>query len=214
MPPVKDDDAESRRCEFAKLADSAASVGKREVWRQFAERGSVRFAHDAIISARPDRVIIAFDSPLAQHLPYLQRAPMPEQTVCNQGEIEMRKIVFFGIAMIFAFASSALAQDPVKLHPDVFKVEIDNPQVRVMRVILPAHQKTDLHDMRDAVVVPLTDYESSLKTADGKTVALKRSAGKPAWLPAGSRVIEAGDKPVQAILIELKAPAAPPSSAK
>ncbi|MGC1676614.1 MAG: hypothetical protein WA740_03685 [Candidatus Binataceae bacterium] len=119
----------------------------------------------------------------------------------------MRKIGLLGLLSILMAAGVALAQDPVKLHPDIYKVEFENSQVRVMRATLAPHQKTDLIEMRDTVVVPLTDYESVIKDPAGKTTEVKRIAGKPAWLAQGSREIEARDKTVEAILIELKSPA-------
>jgi hypothetical protein len=139
---------------------------------------------------------------------------MHYRTVRNQGEFAMRKIGFLGIMMIFAFAAAAHAQDPVKLHPDIFKVEFENSQVRVLRVTLAPHQKTELHEMHDAVVVPLADYESVIHQADGKRVEVKRLSGKPEWLPAGSREIEAGNKPVAAIVTELKGADANTSAGK
>ena len=126
----------------------------------------------------------------------------------------MGKIGVLGTLMLFAFASAARAQDPVKLHPDIYKVEFENSQVRVLRVTLAPHQKTELHEMHDAVVVPLTNYESVIHEADGKRVEVKRIAGKPAWLPEGSREIEAGDNPVEAILTELKGPNSNTSAGK
>lgn len=123
----------------------------------------------------------------------------------------MRRLGLLGIVMLLAFASAALAQDaqdPVKLHPNIYKVEFENSQVRVIRAKMAPHEKTDLIDMRDMVVVPLTNYQTAVKDAAGKSTEIKRVAGKPAWVPQGSKEIEAGDQPVEAILIELKGPPA------
>jgi hypothetical protein len=129
----------------------------------------------------------------------------------NRLRRNMRLLVAFAAAaLLLASAAPVPAQDPVKVHPDNFKVEFQNAQVRVLRVTLAPHQKTDLHDTRDVVVAPLTDYEIVKTDATGKTVEIPRQAGKPGWLQGGSRVIEAGGKPVDAILVEIKSTPASP----
>lgn len=117
----------------------------------------------------------------------------------------MRSILTVVIAfMLAALAAPAFAQDPVKVHPDMYKVELENAQVRVLRVTVPAHQKTELVDLHDIVVVPLTDYSILHTDAAGKVTELPRKAGKATWVDSGSRMIEAGDKPVEAVLVEIK----------
>jgi hypothetical protein len=122
----------------------------------------------------------------------------------------MRRIAVLVAAAMTLAIGSASAQDPVKAHPDNFKVVFENAQVRVLRVTIAAHQKLDSHEVRDAVAVPLTDYEVVMQSKDGKAKELARKTGDPEWVPAGNRTVESSDKKVEAILIELKsAPAAP-----
>ena len=108
------------------------------------------------------------------------------------------------VAALTALSSPVFAQDPVKVHPDMYKVAFENAQVRVLRVTVPAHQKTEIHETLGVVVVPLTDYDILHTDAAGKTTESPRKAGNPTWLDAGSRSIEAGDKPVEAVLVEIK----------
>ena len=50
--------------------------------------------------------------------------------------------------------------DPVKVAPENYKVIIDNPQVRVLRVKIPAHGKVPLHEHSvDRVAVYLTPFK-------------------------------------------------------
>jgi hypothetical protein len=106
--------------------------------------------------------------------------------------------------MMVLFVSSARAQDPAKTDPSHFKVELENDRVRVLHVTVAPNTKIELHELDDAVVVPLSNYESTLKTANGQTTKLERVAGKPGWVPAGGREFEAGAKGVDALLIEIK----------
>jgi hypothetical protein len=100
-------------------------------------------------------------------------------------------------------ASSARAQDPVKIDPAHYKVELENDRVRVLHVTVEPKGKLEVNELGDAVIVPLRDYESTLKTANGET-KVERVAGKPAWVHAGRREVEAGSKGVDALLIEIK----------
>src|SRR5260370_321483 len=109
-------------------------------------------------------------------------------------------------AIMLTCAAAVYAQDPAKTDPAHFKVELENDRVRVLHVTVQPNTKIELHELDDAVVVPLSNYESTLKTANG-TTKLERIAGKPGWVPAGGREFEAGAKGVDALLIEIKHPA-------
>ncbi len=108
------------------------------------------------------------------------------------------------VAVIALWSAGAHAQDPAKTDPAHFKVVLDNDRARVLHVTVEPNTKIELHEVDDAVVVPLTDYESILKTANGQTTTLQRTSGKAEWLPAGGREFESGSKGVDALLIEIK----------
>jgi translation initiation factor IF-1 len=110
--------------------------------------------------------------------------------------------------MMVLCAPLARAQDPAKIDPAHYKVELENDRVRVLHVTVEANGKLEVNELGDAVVVPLRDYESTLKTANGET-KLERVSGKPAWVPAGRREVEAGSRGVDALLIEIKHGAGP-----
>jgi hypothetical protein len=118
----------------------------------------------------------------------------------------MRSLVsIIGVAVIIALgAVAAHAQDPAKTDPAHFKVVLENERARVLHVTVDPNTKVELHELDDAVVVPLTDYESTLKSPSGQTTKLERVTGKPAWVPGGGREFEAGAKGVDALLIEIK----------
>src|SRR5438093_8264180 len=51
----------------------------------------------------------------------------------------------------------AAAQDPVKVDPSHYKVLLDNPAVRVLKINVPAGAKTPMHSHPDGLLIPLTD---------------------------------------------------------
>ena len=119
----------------------------------------------------------------------------------------LRTIAIAVVLLGFSAGTVLAAEDIAAAHPKNVKVEFENAQVRVMRVTLAPHEKLDLHEVRDLVNVPLTDYSVVHTGPDGKAKEFPRKTGNPEWVPGGERVVEAGDKPVQSILVEIKSPA-------
>jgi oxalate decarboxylase/phosphoglucose isomerase-like protein (cupin superfamily) len=108
------------------------------------------------------------------------------------------------VGVCFA-ASAAMAQDPVKVDPQHYKVIFENDQVRVLRIHYGPHEKSVMHVHPNAVVVYKSDAHMKMTTPDGKSVVSDGKAGDSQWTPAGAHLPEnAGDKPVDAVLVELK----------
>ena len=104
--------------------------------------------------------------------------------------------------MIYAAASG---QDTVANHPPAFKVEIDNPQVRVVRRYHAPHEKVPMHTHKDGVVVYLTELHEISTESDGKSREITRHAGDVIWSPAHTHSLEnLADTPIEVIEIELK----------
>jgi len=112
-------------------------------------------------------------------------------------------------AAAVAFVSSAaLAQDVVKADPKHYKVLVDNPQVRVLRIHYGPHETSVRHSHPNSVVTYLTDGRIKMLLGNGKTVIQSGKAGQSEWAPAGVHTpTNLGDKPFEAILVELKGPA-------
>lgn len=78
------------------------------------------------------------------------------------------------------------------LAPTLYKVEVDNAWVRVVREVVPAHEKTDVHEHPASVIVWLTDTR-------------QHKAGDVSYSGAGRHLEDnASDHPVEAVVIELK----------
>ena len=106
------------------------------------------------------------------------------------------------ILLPLALALTAAAQD---------KVEIDNAWVRVLRVKLPPHAKTAMHQHPATVVVFLTDIHEKITAADGTVRTLDRKAGEVGFNEADKHIEEnLSDQPLEAVIVELK-PGAPKS---
>jgi quercetin dioxygenase-like cupin family protein len=85
------------------------------------------------------------------------------------------------------------------LAAPIYKVEVDNTWVRVVREVIPPHEQIEAHVHPTSVIVWLTDSK-------------QHKAGDVSYSLAGAHVEENPfDHPVEAIVIELKA-GAPPAS--
>jgi quercetin dioxygenase-like cupin family protein len=105
-----------------------------------------------------------------------------------------------------AKSASAAAEDPVKVAPQVYKVEFENAQVRVLRVKVGPHEKTPMHAHPANVVIFLTDGQLKFTLPDGKTEEAQAKAGQimlnEQQKHAGENL---GDQPFEAVVVELKA---------
>jgi hypothetical protein len=96
--------------------------------------------------------------------------------------------------------------DPLAVDPKHFKVEIDNNQVRVLRMHLDKGEKAVLHEEPfERLLVSLTT--SRLKVADqnGNTKTILYKPGEVRWLKPGTEANEnVGGNHYEAIIVEFK----------
>ena len=114
--------------------------------------------------------------------------------------------ISFLIASLCLAASTATAQDPVKVDPEHYKVEFENSQVRVLRIHHEPHDRAPMHEHPAGVVVWLTDGHEKLTSPDGKTQESHSKAGQVSWSAGTKHTVEnLSDTPFEVILVELKA---------
>jgi quercetin dioxygenase-like cupin family protein len=116
----------------------------------------------------------------------------------------MARVVVLG-TIVSLFATIAMAQDPVKVDPKHYKVEVENARVRVLHVQYGPHEKSVMHRHPDGVAVFLADQDAKFTLPDGKTVERHGKAGEVLWMPAETHLPEnMSDKPLDVIVVELK----------
>ena len=109
------------------------------------------------------------------------------------------------LCVCICVAAAALAQDATKVDAKHYKVETENAKVRVLRIHYGPHEKSVMHSHPDSVAVFLTDGNIKMTTSDGKSQDMNVKAGQSQFTPAGVHLPEnAGDKPFELILVELK----------
>jgi quinol monooxygenase YgiN/quercetin dioxygenase-like cupin family protein len=108
-----------------------------------------------------------------------------------------------------AYAHGALAQDPVPIYPDNYKVLIENDRVRVMDFRLRKGATEDFHTHPAHVLYVLEPFKVWFRFPDGRTGTREVKAGEVLFSEAVTHSpVNIGDTDAHGILIELKSPAA------
>jgi quercetin dioxygenase-like cupin family protein len=117
----------------------------------------------------------------------------------------------FAMATMIGFLAvcGALAQDPVQLAPEHYKVLVDNAQVRVLRATRGGHEKAPMHSHPDYVTIYLTDLNQKITLPDGTVQEVHRKAGTTSFSKALTHAEDnISDEPLEVVVVELK-PGAP-----
>jgi len=115
----------------------------------------------------------------------------------------MRRVLF--LTFIALTAPVALAQDPVKVDANHYKVMFENDQVRVLRIHYNPREKSVMHEHPASVVVFLSASKTRFSLPDGSATTNGGKAGQITFSDAGKHLPEdIGTTPVEAVLVELK----------
>jgi quercetin dioxygenase-like cupin family protein len=107
--------------------------------------------------------------------------------------------------MSIASNTQLRTQDPVKVDPEHYRVELENEKVRILRVRYGPHEKSVMHGHPPSVQINLTIAHLVVTYSDGRTESIQGKAGQVLLLPASERLPEnLSDFPYEAIAIELK----------
>jgi quercetin dioxygenase-like cupin family protein len=80
--------------------------------------------------------------------------------------------------MASAASYPKLERDPVTLDPKHYKVEVENEQIRVVRIKYRAHEKSPMHQHPRGVVVFITDAHFKFTYPDGRTEEFRKNPGE------------------------------------
>jgi hypothetical protein len=110
-------------------------------------------------------------------------------------------------ALGFVALDESAAQDPVKEHPDMFKVLLENDRVRVIDDRVPAGAKVNMHSHPEYVVYPLSSYTMKFTFPDGTSRVVDVQQGTPRYVAGMVHAEEnIGNTDAHALLIEIKPP--------
>ena len=105
---------------------------------------------------------------------------------------------------IFA-ANTAMAQDPTKVGPHVYKKLFENERVRMLEVTFQPGDTIAMHSHPDHIAYVVSGGKLSVWGKDGKAQEVAVKAGDPLWFNAVTHAAKnVGTTPVKLAVIELK----------
>jgi len=121
----------------------------------------------------------------------------------------MKACTFLPLASFVLLSPGAvLAQDPVKVAPERYKLVLENSGVRVLAVNYPAGAKAAMHSHPDAIFIPLNASKVRFTMPDGTSEQVDMTEDSALNTPAGTHSpANVGTGPVEGVLIEFKTPA-------
>jgi hypothetical protein len=101
---------------------------------------------------------------------------------------------------------AAIARDAIRVDSKHCKLEFENDQVRVLRLLLGAHQGTPMIEHPgNSLAVFLADQETRATDSSGRVDTLKHKAGEVVWETPNTQKLEnTGDAPLEMLLLELR----------
>jgi len=113
--------------------------------------------------------------------------------------------VLLSLFALILFGGAALAQDPVPLYPDNYKVLLENDRVRVLDFQLKKGAKENFHSHPAAVTYVLAPFKIRFTFLDGTTKIREAKAGDVFY---GDALVHAseniGDTDAHGLLVEMK----------
>ncbi|MGA8151868.1 MAG: hypothetical protein WB952_13025 [Terriglobales bacterium] len=118
-------------------------------------------------------------------------------------------------AAIACFATNlALAQSPLKVEPNHYKLDFENDRVQVVAVHYGPHEKSEMHDHPGGVVVSITAGHLRFTDEKGKTREVFAKPGEARWYPPFKHKVEnLDDEPYNAVYVGVKGKAVTDSTA-
>ena len=114
---------------------------------------------------------------------------------------------FLAMMAVILFAVAAVAQDPVPLYPENYKVLLENDHVRVLDFQLKKGAKENFHSHPAAVTYVLAPFKIRFMFPDGTTRIREAKTGDLFYGDALTHASEnIGDTDAHGLLIEMKAP--------
>ena len=120
----------------------------------------------------------------------------------------MRRIltaILFVCVSLMLTVGNAMAQDPIKVGPNIYKKLFENDRVRMLEVTFAPGDSIAMHSHPDHAVYAVTGGKLRVTTSDGKTMEADLKAGDPIWFPAVTHAAKnIGTTSLKLVVVELK----------
>ncbi|MDA2921003.1 cytoplasmic protein [Desulfobacterota bacterium AH_259_B03_O07] len=123
----------------------------------------------------------------------------------------MKNLVFLialSITLSFMlYPNTSMAQDPLKVSPEIYKILIENDRVRVIEYRSKPGQRDALHSHPQRVAYVLTPVKLKVTAQDGSSRDLEAKPGDIYWLEPVTHYTEnIGNNEANILIFEIKEP--------
>jgi quercetin dioxygenase-like cupin family protein len=119
----------------------------------------------------------------------------------------MHRLAALTLGILALLVGVAFAQDPVKVDPAHHKVELENADVRVLRITFAPGETAPEHEHPNSVAIVLSGGTNRLTSPGQKPTENPQKRGDVVLLNAGKHSVEnIGKTRTEVILVELKKP--------
>ena len=114
----------------------------------------------------------------------------------------MSTLLVFSSLILF---KTTLAQDPAQVSPQIFKVILENDQVRVMEYRIKPGQRDTLHSHPQQVAYALTPAKIRVTSDDGSITEFDLKPGDAIWQEPATHYSEnVGNSEAKILVVEIK----------
>jgi quercetin dioxygenase-like cupin family protein len=97
-----------------------------------------------------------------------------------------------------------MAEDSVKVAPDVYAVLFENEKVRVLEVEMGEGSATEMHTHPDTLIYIISGGKVTFTHPSGEVVDLETADGETVWMEATEHATQHVSGAIHALLIEPK----------
>jgi quercetin dioxygenase-like cupin family protein len=97
-----------------------------------------------------------------------------------------------------------MAEDAVKVAPDVYKVLFENERCRLLEVKLEEGGRTEMHSHPDTLIYVLAGGKVNFTDPSGEVAELETGAGETVWMDATDHATDNTGGAIHALLFEPK----------
>jgi quercetin dioxygenase-like cupin family protein len=116
------------------------------------------------------------------------------------------RLLGFTAVLSLSATYPCLAQDPVAVDPMHHKVEFENDQIRVLRIVFPPGERSVMHQHPCLIAIGLADSKLTFHMPDGSTrdAPMKRGQVVVVKAPFAHEPENQGSTAAEVIAVELK----------
>ena len=114
-------------------------------------------------------------------------------------------LILLGLSSLVFTLSTATAQDPLQVSPDIYKLILDNDQVRVIEYQAGPGQSDQMNSLPQRLTYTLTPVKLKVVAPDGNITNVEAKEGEVYWQgPVTHSIKNVGKMEAKMLIVEIK----------